>query len=110
MNEITNLTLYRHNNAWVYDDPRFGKVAEPLVLGASEMLDDIIILDKGALTREPVEVLFSHKPFPGAHSGERLRGEADGTWYTFQGEEAWLCAALFDYFTTAPEKLYVRCA
>ena len=102
------LTLYRHNGAWVYDDANFGRVAEPLVLGASELMDTIILLDTGAPTRKPVTVLFSAQEFPGAHSGDWLREDSGGNWYSLGGEEAWLCPALLDYFDSAPANLWVR--
>ena len=107
-NAINVLTLYRHQGCWVYDDATFGRVAEPLVLGASELLDTIILMDTGAHTREPVEVLFSAREFPGAHRGDWVREETGGNWYTLGGEEAWLCPALLDYFEAAPASLWVR--
>lgn len=107
-NEMHALTLYRHQGAWVYDDANFGRVAEPLVLGASEILDTIIQADLGTHTREPVGVLFSAQDFPGAHRGDWVRGDAGGNWYALDGEEAWLCPALFDYFDSAPAHLWVR--
>jgi hypothetical protein len=102
------LTLYRHQGCWVYDDATFGRVAEPLVLGASEILDTIIQADLGHPTREPVRVLFSGQPFPDAHRGDWIREDTGGNWYTLGTEEAWLCPALFDYFEQAPASLWVR--
>ena len=108
-NEMYTLTLYRDNGAWVYDDARFGRIAEPLVLGASEILDTIILLDLGRLTRKPVSVAFSESPFPGAHHGGWLKEDSGGNWYVLGSEQAWLCPALFDYFPdSAPESLHVK--
>ena len=102
------LTLYRHQGCWVYDDARFGRVAEPLVLGASEILDAIIRADLGHHSRDPVRVLFSAEAFPGAHRGDWIREDSGGNWYALGGEEAWLCPALLDYFKQAPTSLWVR--
>lgn len=107
-NAINVLTLYRHQGCWVYDDANFGRVAEPLVLGASEILDTIILLDTGAPTREPVQALFSAQEFPGAHRGDWVREDSGGNWYALGGEEAWLCPALVDYFDSAPSSLWVK--
>ena len=107
-NEMHSLVLYRHQQQWVYDDARFGRVAEPLVLGASEILDTIIQADLGYHTREPVGVLFSAQDFPGAHRGDWVRKDSGGNWYALGQEECWLCPALFDYFPQAPAHLYVR--
>jgi hypothetical protein len=109
MNQIQTLTFYRENRMWVYDDPTFGKKAEPLILGASELLDRIIAADTGKYIRDPVEIAFSAQPFPGAHCAWRIRLEDGGAWYHMAGDEAWLCPALLDYFPVAPEHLYVSC-
>jgi len=102
------LTLYRSGDHWVYDDPRFGRVAEPLILGASELLDQIIVFDLGTHTRNPVNVIFSGRPFPKAHMGKLMNEEDGGSWYSMEGKEAWLCPALLDYFDTAPPELFVK--
>lgn len=83
-------------------------MAEPLVLGASEILDTIILADTGAHTREPVTVLFSANEFPGAHRGDWLREDIGGNWCELGGEEDWLCPALLDYFDSAPASLWMR--
>jgi len=107
-NVMNALTLYRSGESWVYDDARFGRVAEPLILGASEILDQIIVFDLGTHTRHPVSVIFSSRPFPRAHMGKLMGEEMGGHWYSIEGHEAWLCPALLDYFETAPPELYVR--
>lgn len=107
-NVMHALTLYRSGENWVYDDDRFGRTAEPLVLGASELLDQIIVFDLGTHTRHPVSVIFSSRPFPKAHMGKLMSEEDVGYWYSMEGQEAWLCPALLDYFETAPPELYVR--
>ena len=78
------------------------------MLGASELLDTIILLDTGAPTREPVQAVFSAQEFPGAHRGDWVREDSGGNWYALGGEEAWLCPALFDYFDSAPPNLWVQ--
>jgi hypothetical protein len=107
-NEMHALTLYRHQGAWVYTDETFGRVHEPLVLGASAILDEIIHADLGYHTREPVGVIFSDSPFPGSHLAVIMRHEDGGAWYSLvdSGEEAWLNVQ--DYFHTMPKHLHVR--
>ena len=108
MNEINTLEFYRKAHMWVYDDPTFGKVAEPLILGASEVLDTIMEIQLGYVTRKPVIVTFSRHRFPGAVCGLHQKPDkAGGDWYTFAGQRAWLCPALMDYFTKAPKQLWV---
>lgn len=69
-------------------------------------------------------LIFSGSPFPGFNLRlHRMHTELGGTWYalaemhTDDGQSAtdeglhlrgWLCPALFKYFTSAPEDLYVR--
>jgi hypothetical protein len=107
-NVMHALTLYWLADHWVYDDPRFGRTAEPLVLGASDLLDQIIVFDLGTHTRNPVNVVFSGRPFPRAHMGKMMNPEDGGFWYSMEGREAWLCPALLDYFTDPPPELFVR--
>lgn len=108
MNEINALEFYRKSQMWVYDDPTYGKVAEPLILGASEMLDYIMLKQLGYVTRENVNVTFSSNEFPNAVCGYHHHADSTGgDWYTLNGEQAWLCPALMDYFTKAPDQLWV---
>ena len=103
MNQMNTLEFYRKNDCWVYDDPTFKRVAEPLVLGASELLDTVMKFQLGYITRKRIIVTFSANVFPGALCGHH----EGGNWYTFNNERGWLCPALFDYFTNAPEELWI---
>lgn len=108
-NAMQVLALYRSGGAWVFDEPRFGLVAEPFVLGASEIID-AIITSAGLDHRRPrVRMVFSANTFPGEHAvARRLHPEHGGTWYEAQGRQGWLCPALFHFFPEAPEQIHVR--
>lgn len=109
MNALNLIIPYRFEGMWVFDDPRVGLDKEPFVAGADTMIDrlvaDIPHAEKG------FRLLFSSTPFPGYMVKlERRREEYGGTWYfspDFQ-TEGWLCPALFHYFETAPEEIYVK--
>jgi hypothetical protein len=109
MNSIRAIHPYRHEGIWVFDDPAVGLVQEPFVSGADDIIDRMTAetphADKG------VTLLFSPRPFPGCqHELVRGREEMHGTWYGSEefGLEGWLCPALFKYFESAPERLYVQ--
>jgi hypothetical protein len=100
---------YRHEGAWVFDDARVGLKREPFVSGITEMIDrlvaDIPNADQG------FRLLFASAPFDG-YQGVLTWARSDpveGSWYRDeQGQEGWLCPALFLYFASAPEKIYLR--
>ena len=77
--------------------------------GIPGMIDELVKDIPDA--RRGFRLLFSSAPFPGYQRELiRAREEYDGYWYKVndQSEEGWLCPALFKYFETAPETLYVR--
>src|SRR5436305_1955620 len=89
--------------------PAVGLVQEPFVSGIPEMIDAAVRDIPDA--RQGFVAVFSAGPFPGAQiTLERTRAETGGTWYRWAqtGQEGWLCPALFRYFETAPEKLYIQ--
>jgi len=56
-------------------------------------------------------LIFSSAPFPGYQSEFTLvREEYGGNWYRVKDQpiEGWLCPALLKYFSSAPEKIYVK--
>lgn len=62
------------------------------------------------LTRD-LPCLFSAGPFPGYHALlEWRREDMGGHWYYSQeiDAEGWLCPALFEYFETAPPRIYAQ--
>jgi hypothetical protein len=78
----------------VFDDPEFGLVEEPLILGMTEMIDAII----GPADHAVVQFT------PGARKLEHtlIRKEAheDGYYYRLEGTDlrGWLCPATLHYF------------
>lgn len=109
MNSMMVIFPYKYEGVWVFDDPKSGLVQEPFVAGIDTMIDflvaDIPDAEKG------FKALFSATAFPG-HTVrlEWRREEAGGNWYYSDRfkMEGWLCPALFKYFATAPDKIYVR--
>jgi len=108
-NAILMIKPYWHDGLWVFDDPAVGLVREPFIAGVPEMIDRLVAGIPDA--RRGFRLLFSAQPFPGCQRElVRVREEYGGHWYrtTDQPQEGWLCPALFKYFATAPERLYVR--
>ena len=108
-NVIMAIEPYWHIDTWVFDDESVGLEKEPFVQGVPEMIDALVKDIPNA--RSGFRLLFSSAPFPGYQRELiRAREEYDGYWYKVndQSEEGWLCPALFKYFETAPETLYVR--
>jgi len=109
-NAIQMISPYKIRGIWVFDDATTGLVREPFVSGMGEIIDQLVLgrdddYDAG------FNMLFSANPFPGAELIlHREEPESGGTWYTSEmhNMRGWLCAALFLYFTTAPDTLYVR--
>jgi hypothetical protein len=108
-NQLFLIRPYLHHGVWVFDDPAVGLVKEPFVAGIPEMIEratgEIPDASRGFVA------IFSAGFFPGAQIVlERDRDEGGGTWYRWpeMGQEGWLCPALFRYFETAPERLYIQ--
>jgi hypothetical protein len=109
MNSILVIHPYKDNGVWVFDDPAVGLVKEPFVAGADLCIDEMV---QGIIGAENgVTCFFSAAPFPGAqHEFEWRREESGGNWYYSReyNLEGWLCPALFKYFDTAPDRLFVQ--
>jgi hypothetical protein len=105
------LPLRWQRGTWVYDDPEVGVFGEPFVLGADTMLTKLRALQVGD-SFDPFRIVFSASPFPGALEARRLHEEDGGVWYEAElGDQVlsgWLCAHFFDYFTAAPEVVYIK--
>jgi hypothetical protein len=100
---------YWHEGSWVFDDEAKGLEKEPFVAGVPDMIDDLCKHVPEA--RKGFRLLFSSTPFPEYQLElKKVREENGGAWYRGgRGQsEGWLCPALFRYFETAPEALYVR--
>src|SRR5262249_36659836 len=72
---------YRHEGAWVFDDPATGLHREPFVAGVTEMMDRLLagIPDVASGFR----LLFAVHPFPGYQASLTwVRSDAvEGNWY-----------------------------
>ncbi len=56
-------------------------------------------------------LFFSAQPFAGyTQTLTRRRAESQGTWYYSEQfhTEGWLCPVLLKYFSTPPERLYLK--
>ena len=112
-NSIMVLFPYLHQGMWVFDDDAVGLVREPFVAGIPAILEALLLKEGIENPESGFRLIFSSSPFPGHQlCGRRLREEFGGNWYgveTAEGQaEGWLCPALFQYFETAPDDLYIR--
>jgi len=101
---------YLHYGTWVFDDEATGLVKEAFVMGVPEILEDLHRKEGIEHPETGFRLFFSDNPFPSHQiKATWLREEGNGNWYrTEDGKEGWLCPALFKYFRTAPEHLYLR--
>ena len=108
-NVIMAIEPYWHIDTWVFDDESVGLDKEPFVQGVPDMIDDLVKDIPNA--RNGFRLLFSSMPFSG-YQVELIwvREEYGGHWYSLKDKsaEGWLCPALFRYFDTAPETIYVK--
>jgi hypothetical protein len=123
------MTLYPylyHGTCWVFDDPETGLKEEAFVLGASEMISRLIKAKGISDAERGFAMSFSDQPFdqdveltwlsPEQASGAIRQPAsglpATGNWYTgtVAGEKmiAWLCPALYEYFPTAPQRIFIK--
>jgi hypothetical protein len=124
------LTIYPYlleNACWVFDDERTGLKEEAFVLGMSEMITRLVESKGIEGARRGFALGFSLEPFEGQDAvlhwlkrdetqvfwqPDGSLGQVCGNWYggVVAGleMEGWLCPALFLYFQTPPEKIYVR--
>lgn len=104
MNAITDIVLYRTSCGWSFDDSTVGLIAEPFVAGMPEIIDTL------AGNANRITLRFSAAFFPGYKAKlVWLREEGGGNWYRLDGTamEGWLCSALYKYFETAPDEIYI---
>ena len=108
-NVLMVIQPYWYIDTWVFDDESAGLEKEPFVQGVPEMIDELVKDIPNA--RGGFMLLFSSQPFAGYQAElTRVREEYGGHWYKAkdEGVEGWLCPALFRYFDTAPESLYIK--
>lgn len=109
MNSLFVIQPYKTAGTWAFDDARVGLVGEPFVAGIPEMIDRLVADIPNA--KSGFRLIFAPQPFPGAQVHlVRTREEVEGWWYRAveYSSEGWLCPALFKYFETAPENIWVR--
>ena len=110
-NAMMSLNLYKVGNVWQFDDARYGIVAEPFVLGMSEIISEY--LPKG---KETCTAIFSLNEFPGCETLTLTEEMSNGGWYYvsdsaypgIQGMKGWLCPVTRVYLNDIPEKIYFR--
>lgn len=108
-NQIYVIAPYWHAGTWVFDDPDRDLDKEPFVMGIPTMIDDLVEDIPNA--REGFRLLFSTAAFPGFQRRlEWVREDMEGNWYRADEPpmEGWLCPALFKFFETAPQEIFVK--
>ena len=109
MNSLMVIVPYKYEGMWVFDDPAVGLNKEPFIAGIDTLIDKATAGIPHA--QHGFRAIFSATPFPGANFKlEWRREDTGGNWYyspEFQ-QEGWLCPALFKYFSSAPDEIYVR--
>lgn len=109
MNSLFAIAPYKYEGMWVFDDPRVGLSQEPFVSGADTIIDVLTADIPNAA--EGFKLIFSPDPFPGFNARFTWnRPEYGGNWYSWpeRNMEGWLCPALFKYFESAPQELFVK--
>jgi hypothetical protein len=108
-NAMMTIHPYKDRGDWVFDDESVGLKREPFVFGMPEMIDKYVQDIPGA--KHGFKLYFSASPFP-SHTASLtwLRPEYEGNWYQWDsnGQEGWLCPALFKYFDAPPEKIFCK--
>lgn len=108
-NAVYAIRPYRWQNQWVFDDERVDLVQEPFVMGIPQIIDRAV-----AHLYQPEHgftVYFNHTGLPGATLIlKKLNEDAGGNWYQCceTGMKGWLCPALYKYYPTAPDILYIK--
>ena len=126
-NVMNVIQPYWYMNCWVFDDASKGVEQESLEGRFEAELREIRVLARligGGVTkmidylvkdipdaREGFILLFSSQPFAG-YQVELIRIAEENGGCLYRGEncsgEAWLSPALFGYFETIPESLYMK--
>jgi hypothetical protein len=108
-NAIMVIAPYWYNGTWVFDDRDAGLKREPFVAGVPEMID--LLVKDIPDSKEGFRLTFAANPFPGFQKKLTwLRGDSGGNYYQLDDPpmEGWICPAMFRYYKTAPQALYVK--
>jgi hypothetical protein len=112
MNAINVLFPYKFHGQWVFDDVTRNLDKEAFVFGADTLIDKICTVKQIDDPENGFKLFFSKNEFPKYDLClEWVREGEGGNYYIVEalnGHEAWLCPALFKYFSTAPEKIYIK--
>jgi hypothetical protein len=109
MNSLLVIVPYKHAGLWVFDDPSVGLRQKPFVSGADHIMD--LLSENIPAAEKGFTLVFSAQAFPGYQAHFiKSREEHSGVWYSWpeRNVEGWLCPALFKYFPSAPQDIYVR--
>lgn len=108
-NSIIVIVPYKYAGTWVFDDPDRNLKKEAFVAGIPMMIDkmteNIKDADKG------FRLIFSASEFPDYTYKLTLKKSApNGNWYYCEQlkTEGWLCPALFKFYKTPPNEIYVK--
>jgi len=110
-NAINLIKPYLYEGVWVFDDASKKLQKEPFVSGIPEMIDQLVAAIPNA--EDGFLLYFSDRPMPETMVElSWLRAADGGNWYKAEAfdKEGWLCPALYKYYTSAPQKLYIRAA
>lgn len=110
-NSIHIISPYRYKGMWVFTDKDVGLFREPFVAGADTVID--MATQSIPSAGRGFTLLFSDHPFPGAQLRLDMAGAGDavrGNTYHWAegGVDAWLCPALYKYFSQAPQQIYAE--
>ena len=93
----------------MFDDERFGIVAQPFVFGADLILEKMAA--QSGLSGERLNAVFAAFPFPGSeHSLKFVREETEGFMYRWEEQklQGWLSPSLNNYFPEPPAEIYLQ--
>lgn len=110
MNIIFSIQLYRHHGMWVFDDAHRNLVAEPFVLGATELIDYHLTRKEIEDSEHPV-LIFSEVALPDFDIVLKKDEHTtpDSAYFTDQFENrCWLCPAQVLFFGYVPDTIYCK--
>lgn len=115
-NALHQLTAYRKDGLWMFDDPQKNIFEEPFVAGADIMFDLMSGRNRDA-SINLCQVVFAATPLPevDVHVELSHADGFDGHFYTvrkflpaLERFQFWLCPALLAFFEKAPQSIFVK--